>query len=142
MKPENSVWNEVDTIVQTLEDDVWKPSNASVYNLSPSTTDCRFNCEEGYEWDGDSCELYDVTSINNEADLRALEGIIADGNYRLENDIDLGGGNWTPITNLSGIFDGNEKIISNFMGMLFRCLLKEPADTFLNHVVLISHELI
>jgi len=37
----------------------------------------------------------------------------ADSNYRLENNIDLSGINWTPLPAFTGVFDGNSKTVSN-----------------------------
>lgn len=50
-KPENTEWNTVSTITQTFNGEEWVPSEASVYNPEPSTTECRFKCKENYTWD-------------------------------------------------------------------------------------------
>ena len=33
----------------------WLPIKTSTYNTTQSTTDCRYKCKDGYEWNGSSC---------------------------------------------------------------------------------------
>ena len=54
-KPENTVWNTVDMIAQTYTETGWQPSTTSVYDPDPSESECRFKCNEGSEWNGNSC---------------------------------------------------------------------------------------
>lgn len=55
----------------------------------------------------------DVTSISDVYGLTQIY-LNPDGNYILENDIDLRGQNFEPIENFTGVFDGNGHTISNF----------------------------
>ena len=52
-----------------------------------------------------------VTLIETKENLRAISST---GNYKLVNNIDLGGEEWSPINDFQGTFDGNGKTISNF----------------------------
>jgi len=54
-KPENTVWNTVDTITQTYTGADWEPSTTPNYNETPSESECRYKCASGYNWNGDSC---------------------------------------------------------------------------------------
>ena len=49
-----------------------------------------------------------------------------DGNFILQNDLDLEGADWTPVANFSGSFDGGGHTISNFT--LTACVA-DPRDT-------------
>ncbi len=55
----------------------------------------------------------DVTSISDVYGLTQIY-LNPNGNYILENDIDLRGQNFEPIENFTGVFDGNGHTISNF----------------------------
>ena len=46
----NAEWNSVSQITQTWNGSEWSPSNNGVYNEDESTSECRFKCKEGYEW--------------------------------------------------------------------------------------------
>ena len=61
-KPENTVWNTVDTITQTYTSSGWEPSTTPVYNPEPSETECRYKCASGYYWNGTSCTIPDCIS--------------------------------------------------------------------------------
>lgn len=52
------------------------------------------------------------TLIYNADQLKALQGKALDGDYKLMADINLGEVTWTPITSLTGTFDGNGKTIT------------------------------
>jgi len=49
--PENAEWNTVDTVVVENHDDFVDTH----YNEEPSTTECRYKCNEGYEYNGGAC---------------------------------------------------------------------------------------
>ena len=53
--PENAQWNTVAEITQTYDGESWTPSALGTFNTEPSTTECRFKCNEGYEWNGSEC---------------------------------------------------------------------------------------
>ncbi len=55
----------------------------------------------------------DFIEINQASDLVRLRAQ-PDLSYRLTNDIDLQGADWTPISNFTGILDGDGHTISNF----------------------------
>ena len=55
-KPENTIWNTVSEVTQTLNGISWNPSTTSEYNTSSSTQYCRYKCvSDDYEWNGSSC---------------------------------------------------------------------------------------
>ena len=49
-----SWWN--DSIEQTWDGNDWAPSNTGSYSKTAVDNECRFKCNDGYFWDGDSCE--------------------------------------------------------------------------------------
>ena len=49
--PENAWWNTVSEITQTWNGSEWMPSNKGTYNEKSSITECRFKCNEHYNWD-------------------------------------------------------------------------------------------
>lgn len=55
--PENAIWNTVSQITQTWNEEKkeWLPIKTGTYNETPSSTECRFICEEGAFWDGSTC---------------------------------------------------------------------------------------
>ncbi|MBR2353208.1 MAG: hypothetical protein IKA76_01740 [Clostridia bacterium] len=61
--------------------------------------------------DGKDHPTEKAIQIRTVEDLRRISG---NGNYILENDIDLGGIQWEPINNFHGWLDGNGFVISNF----------------------------
>jgi len=55
-KPENSSWNSVSYYLQTWNGEKWIPEESSTtYNKTPSTTECRFKCNENYTWNNSQC---------------------------------------------------------------------------------------
>ena len=53
--PENASWNSVDEITQTWDGKDWSPSTGANYNATPSETECRYKCIDGYLWDDAEC---------------------------------------------------------------------------------------
>ena len=49
--PANAQWNSVSEITQTWNGNGWAPSTIGTYNTSASTSECRFKCNENYNWD-------------------------------------------------------------------------------------------
>ena len=49
--PANAQWNSVSEITQTWNGNGWSPSTIGTYNTSASTSECRFKCNENYNWD-------------------------------------------------------------------------------------------
>ena len=47
-RPEHSVWNEVAYITQTWNGKEWMPKLEPEYSFAPSTTECRYTCDEGF----------------------------------------------------------------------------------------------
>ena len=54
-----------------------------------------------------------ITRIYNETQLKAVNDKL-NGSYKLMNNIDLGGAEWTPFGEFKGTFDGNGKTVSGF----------------------------
>ena len=56
-KPANTVWNTVSSITQTYnyDDEIWEPSTTSSFNETGSTSQCRYKCASGYDWNGSTC---------------------------------------------------------------------------------------
>ena len=53
--PANAEWNTASTITQTWNGSEWLPSATGVYSETASSTECRFKCVSGYEWNGTQC---------------------------------------------------------------------------------------
>ncbi len=53
--PAHASWNTASEIDQTWNGEEWIPPNTGVYNEEPSSTECRFICDNGYLWDGEDC---------------------------------------------------------------------------------------
>ncbi len=53
--PWNSSWNIVSSITQTLSWWLWLPTLTWSYNLTASSTECRFKCNTNYTWNWTSC---------------------------------------------------------------------------------------
>ncbi len=72
-KPHNTVWNTVSEIPQVRIWGSWLPTRNPVYNIEPSTTECRFKCAKNYSWDWSNCirDRYQTT-IYNWTELFAL----------------------------------------------------------------------
>ncbi|MCF7834661.1 hypothetical protein K9M48_01205 [Candidatus Gracilibacteria bacterium] len=49
--PTNASWNTVSQINQTRNGTIRTPSNIGIYNTNSSTTECRFKCNSGFNWD-------------------------------------------------------------------------------------------
>ena len=55
LPPAKAHWNSIDKVEQTWDEYEWIPSEIGRYNPVPSDTECRFDCDENYFWDGTSC---------------------------------------------------------------------------------------
>ena len=53
--PANAINNSATEIMQTWNGSAWLPSEKGSYNIEASTTECRFICNENYEWNGSEC---------------------------------------------------------------------------------------
>lgn len=53
--PENAHYNSATEIEQTWSGSEWLPSEVGTYNLEASETECRFLCDENYNWNGSEC---------------------------------------------------------------------------------------
>ncbi len=49
-------WNSVSSIEQTWNGSEWIPSSTGVYNVTASTSECRFKCNTNYTWEGSICK--------------------------------------------------------------------------------------
>ena len=67
-KPENSSWNSVSSYTQTWDGTGWIPATSTTsYNETASSTECRFKCNSGYEWDGTKCKLKELPECSSES---------------------------------------------------------------------------
>ncbi|MBE6592893.1 MAG: hypothetical protein E7642_02760 [Ruminococcaceae bacterium] len=76
---------------------------------------------ENHEWNDNECSECGYKNIDGWKHIFTvddLKSISMDGKYFLETDLDLDGIEWKPIgtssNNFTGIFDGNDHVISNF----------------------------
>jgi len=53
--PTNALWNSVSKITQYEVDGIWSPSIWGTYNITPSTTNCRFICDTNYTRNNGNC---------------------------------------------------------------------------------------
>jgi len=53
--PENAEWNTAETITQTWNGSSWQPTTTGVYNITASTTQCRYKCQNNYYWYNSEC---------------------------------------------------------------------------------------
>lgn len=53
--PANAEWNIVNKIIQTWSGATWLPTTVGVHNIIPSTTECIFQCNVNYRWNGIQC---------------------------------------------------------------------------------------
>ena len=51
----NASWNSASAISQTWNGTEWLPTTVGTYNETTSTTQCRFKCNDNYEWNGSAC---------------------------------------------------------------------------------------
>lgn len=99
--PEYAEWNTVSTITQTWDGDDWEPTSAGSYSETASSTECRFQCIENYNWNSSTkaCEgakkKSDCTGLPENAQWNTASSITQQWN----------GEEWEPDT--TGIY--NEK---------------------------------
>ena len=70
--PENAKWNTVSSIPQTWNGHSWTPDTQGTYNETPSTTQCRFKCNDNYYYHGVECVTpctEDICDIPNSTGL-------------------------------------------------------------------------
>ena len=72
-KPENTVWNTVDKIMQTYNGSDWEPSTTPVYNEEASSKECRFKCAQTYFWDDSACVSTEPTTDPTEPTIEPPE---------------------------------------------------------------------
>ena len=53
--PPNASWNTVSSILQYYDGSEWSPNDVGSYSATPSTTECKFICNQGYVWNGSAC---------------------------------------------------------------------------------------
>lgn len=69
-KPENSTWNSVSSYTQTWDGTGWSPTASTTsYNETASSTECRFKCNSGYEWDETKCKLKELPECSSESTI-------------------------------------------------------------------------
>lgn len=59
--PENADWNTVSTITQTWNGTDWVPATAGTYDTNPSSAECRFKCDQNYEWNSSTLKCVAAT---------------------------------------------------------------------------------
>lgn len=65
-KPLNSSWNTVSEYIQTWNGAAWSPvDSVTSYNLTPSSTQCRFKCDTNYTWNSGSGQCVPDTRIQS-----------------------------------------------------------------------------
>ncbi len=52
--PANAEWNTASSITQNFGS-TWTPQETGTHNETPSTTECRYKCKSGYNWNGSAC---------------------------------------------------------------------------------------
>ncbi|MBQ3369056.1 DUF1566 domain-containing protein [bacterium] len=63
--PANASWNTATSITQTWNGSDWTPGTAGTYNATASTTQCRFKCNEHYNWNSSSSTCKAETKTAN-----------------------------------------------------------------------------
>ena len=53
--PKNAQWNTTETITQKWNGNEWIPTNVGTFDISASSSECRFKCKEHYTWKGSVC---------------------------------------------------------------------------------------
>jgi hypothetical protein len=65
-KPLNSVWNTASEYIQTWNGATWSPvDSVTSYNLTPSSTQCRFKCDTNYTWNSGSSQCVPDTRVQS-----------------------------------------------------------------------------
>ena len=70
--PENASWNTVSSITQTWNGYSWTPDTKGYYNISPSTSQCRFKCNDDHYYHDDKCVTPCTEGICNIANSTGL----------------------------------------------------------------------
>ena len=100
--PANALCNSVDNIVQTWDGIAWQPPADEVYNIEASDTECRYQCNVNYTWDGIS---------NCEADSKVVDcdGLPANALWNSVSSITQtwDGASWQPSAEEKYIFEAS-----------------------------------
>ena len=59
--PANAVWNTASEITQTWNGSDWVPANSGIYDTNPSSAECRFKCDQNYEWNSSTSKCVPAT---------------------------------------------------------------------------------
>ncbi|HPA57147.1 MAG TPA: calcium-binding EGF-like domain-containing protein [bacterium] len=96
--PSNAIWNTASSITQTWDGGSWLPATAGSYNITPSTTECRYKCDTNYSWTGSECVADTRTN-------QACTGLPANGIWNTVSHISQtwNGSIWYPST--AGVYN-------------------------------------
>ena len=91
--PSNAVWNTASSITQTWNGSIWIPTTTGAYNMTGSTTECRYKCGTNYSWTGSECVADTRTN-------QACTGLPANGTWNTVSHISQtwNGSIWYPGT--------------------------------------------
>lgn len=91
--PANASWNNVSSILQTWNGSEWVPSTAGTYNLTASSSECRYKCAADYRWENSEC----VSNIKTNV---ACSGLPTNAVWNSASTITQtwNGSNWIPST--------------------------------------------
>ncbi len=70
--PENAFWNTVDEISQTWNGSKWEPSTAGSYDSEPTTTECKYRCDDEYTLYNNVCAENDLLEKWSELSENAM----------------------------------------------------------------------
>lgn len=59
--PANADWNSASSITQTWNGSDWVPATAGNYDTNPSSAECRFKCDQNYEWNSSTSKCVAAT---------------------------------------------------------------------------------
>ena len=59
--PANAVWNSASSITQTWNGSDWIPANSGTYDTNPSSSECRFKCDQNYDWNSSTSKCVPAT---------------------------------------------------------------------------------
>lgn len=82
--PSHAHWNETSTIEQEWDGTKWTPNDIGTFDPEPSTTECRFVCDENYSWYDYRCNAdkqpVNCTGLPENASWNTAESIVQEWN--------------------------------------------------------------
>ena len=101
--PTNAQWNTASTITQTWNGSAWTPNTTGTYNLTASTSECRYKCKTNYKWDSSSKKCNAATRTTNCLGL-PKNAYYCDGSSYTQT---WNGSEWTPTLTASRCIAGS-----------------------------------